>query len=41
MPRIKKLLPIQGQLAQAPYIYTDTRFFFTVAGYGNVKIILT
>lgn len=32
-----KLLPHQGQLVQAPYVYTNVRFFFLVAGYASGK----
>ena len=32
-----KLLPHQGQLLQAPYVYTMIRFFFLVAGYASGK----
>lgn len=32
-----KLLPHQGQLLQAPYVYTTIRFFFLVAGYASGK----
>ena len=29
-----KLLPHQGQLVQAPFVYPDVTFFFLVAGYA-------
>ena len=32
-----KLLPHQGQLLQAPYVFTAIRFFFLVAGYASGK----
>lgn len=32
-----KLLPHQGQLVQAPYVFPDIRFFFLVAGYASGK----
>ena len=34
MASLVKLLPHQGQLLQAPYVFTDTNFFFLVAGYA-------
>lgn len=32
-----RLLPHQGQLVQAPFVYTEARFFFLVAGYASGK----
>ena len=32
-----KLLPHQGQLVQAPFVYPDITFFFLVAGYASGK----
>lgn len=32
-----RLLPHQGQLVQAPFVYTEVRFFFLVAGYASGK----
>ena len=32
-----KLLPHQGQLVQAPYVFTETNFFFLIAGYASGK----
>ena len=32
-----KLLPHQGQLVQAPYVYPEINFFFMVAGYASGK----
>lgn len=32
-----KLLPHQGQLVQAPFVYAEVRFFFLVAGYASGK----
>lgn len=32
-----KLLPHQGQLVQAPFVYPDVTFFFLVAGYASGK----
>jgi len=32
-----KLLPHQGQLVQAPFVYPEVRFFFLVAGYASGK----
>lgn len=37
MNKVKKLLPIQSQMLQAPYSFPDIRFFFCVAGYGSGK----
>ena len=34
MSALVKLLPHQGQLVQAPYVFTDTNFFFLIAGYA-------
>ena len=32
-----RLLPHQGQLVQAPYVYDNIRFFFLIAGYASGK----
>ena len=37
MATLVKLLPHQGQLVQAPYVYPDINFFFMVAGYACGK----
>ena len=37
MATLVKLLPHQGQLMQAPYVYPDINFFFMVAGYACGK----
>lgn len=34
---VKKLLPHQAALVQAPYIYPEVRFFFLIAGYAAGK----
>ena len=37
MAKLVKLLPHQGQLVQAPYVFPDINFFFLVAGYASGK----
>lgn len=37
MSTLVKLLPHQGQLVQAPYVFLDINFFFLVAGYASGK----
>lgn len=37
MSTLVKLLPHQGQLVQAPYVFPDINFFFLVAGYASGK----
>ena len=34
MATLVKLLPHQGQLVQAPYVYPEKNFFFLIAGYA-------
>ena len=35
--KLVKLLPHQGQLVQAPYVFPEINFFFLVAGYASGK----
>ena len=37
MANLVKLLPHQGQLVQAPYVFPDINFFFLIAGYASGK----
>jgi hypothetical protein len=37
MANLVKLLPHQGQLVQAPYVFPEINFFFLVAGYASGK----
>ena len=37
MATLVKLLPHQGQLVQAPYVFPEINFFFNVAGYASGK----
>lgn len=37
MANLVKLLPHQGALVQAPYVYPEKNFFFLVAGYASGK----
>lgn len=37
MSTLVRLLPHQGQLVQAPYVFPDINFFFLVAGYASGK----
>ena len=37
MANLVKLLPHQGQLVQAPYVFPEKNFFFLVAGYASGK----
>ena len=37
MANLVKLLPHQGQLVQAPYVFPEINFFFLIAGYASGK----
>lgn len=37
MATLVKLLPHQGQLVQAPYVFPEKNFFFLIAGYASGK----